>query len=386
MRRETFTEYASIEGPPLPPVHGPTEPVQSVTGSDVLLQGGRNVARRGHSPDVIGNQGTAGAPTGWASTLPDPTALPQSDVKVGRNKRGTTLRTRGLWPTHKVTVGDPHYVDPVLDLVATLTSCTEIDLQRAADALLSHADPEGWPRLLGSGRGHSGQLPERIPTDRGSGGATSSDDDDWVDPGAVLDGMRLAAAAGVLHRRPVVHTTYSSKRGKRVTTTTVEDLGNDQPGPRPVTLPLTSDRNGASVYGDSGTSIRDQHRARVTIRRANRLRACLQPKTHRKGCVCNHRAHGIAVLGTSVTFDERGTAREVQLLGRREATATRVVGWADGGYWLGHTFVRDAVRKPSVVKVAQNRASDAARKRKARAAARASDAARLDAILGATTA
>ncbi len=397
-KRYTLTEVSSIDGPNLAPVHGPIEPVPSVTGSGTLLTGGRPVARIGHSPDLMGNAATTGRPTGWVETLPDPTALPASEIKRGRNKRGTTARVIGPWPTHRITTGEADYCDPVADMVASLTRTDEVGLQHAADSLMSRdaaMTGRDWPRLLGSGYGHHEQLPERIPGDRSSAGATSSDDADYVDSGAVLDGMRLAASAGVLHRRPVMRTTFKRNRGKLVRTTTVEDLGNDQPAPRPVTLPLCIDRNGSASYGDSATTIADRNVARFTIRRANRLRKCVRPYrvakdgaqvtgTHKVGCTCQHDAAGIAVLGKAVTYDAQGSPREVELLGRREADRTLVVGWGDGGYWLGHRFVRDEVRAPASVKpataLAKRRADKAASERK-RAAAKRSDAARLDAIL-----
>lgn len=384
------------------------------------------IAALTHSPDVIGNPATSGVPTGWARRLPDPLALPQSDVKVGRNRKGTTRKVRGLWPEHKVTVGDPHYIDPVVDMVAAPTDCSELGLQRAADALLSMADPEGWPRLLGSKRGHHEQLPEYIPTDASSGGATSIDDDDYVDP-VLMMRRRHARWSGAMLGHAVAETTVSRKRGKVVRVTTFRDVADDEPRLRPVTLPLCAEANGSSAYGDNGTSLRGQHRTRVTIRRANRLRACQRPYrvrkdgqqapgTHREGCTCQHDAAGITVLGTAVQYDRQGTPRKVQLLGRRDATVTRVVGWGEtarqwcnacdrsaseacredhatdvierpAGYWLGHQYVSDGPR-PAVVKAAsaitrkRNRKADRERKAAARAAARASDAARLDRILG----
>ncbi len=336
-----------------------------------------------HSPDVLGNARTSGIPTNWATALPDPDALPVSEVRRGRNKKGTTARVVGTWPLHKVTVGDPHYVDPVLDMVAAPIDCSELGLIRAADAILSRAAGEGgdWPRLLGSRRAHLEQLPERIPSDRATIGATSIDVDDWHD---VVPNRVTGAPA----RRFLAQTTVKRVRGKRVATTDYVELAPDDPAPRPVTILLTAERNGSGSYQSADTSIRDRYVPRTMVRRANRLRQCPTPKAHKDGCDCGHRAAGVAVLGTSITFDAQGTPRNVQLLGRREADRTRVVGWADHGYWLGHRFIGETTVKPASVTPAARRADDAARKRKAaqaRRAARLSDLQRTEAIVATAT-
>jgi hypothetical protein len=102
----TLVDLASIDGPPLAAIHGPDEPVESLTGSGATLTGARNVKRVGHSPDVIGSQSTSGTPTGWGDGPIDATALPRTDTVVRRTSKGrTTYRASKYVPQHRRTVG-----------------------------------------------------------------------------------------------------------------------------------------------------------------------------------------------------------------------------------------------------------------------------------------
>lgn len=99
----------------------------------------------GYSADVIGNGATSGRPTGWASTLPDPRALPQHESRVKRSRKGRATLAVGRRAEHRFITGafdrtvdglpiveSPDWLDPERDSWPAVDVVTGPDESRAA--------------------------------------------------------------------------------------------------------------------------------------------------------------------------------------------------------------------------------------------------------------
>jgi len=251
----------------------------------------------GHSPDVIGHYSrtetesgvtyapSGGRPSNWSTGPLERNPLPRTETRVTRSRKGrSSFVPVGPRPTHLITTGDVHHVDPVVDMVASLIPCTETEtharhcqcniternLIAAADALLSR-DDEDWPRLIGN----TVTRPQVIAGDRSS-------------MGQVVNGERSAMGAIVVSNG---------------------DLG----------AWFGLDLANGSAVTDQSTRLAWPTRLRISA--ANRL--------HTKTQLAKA---SVAVLADGV--DENGRKRRV--IGRRMADRTMLASFSDDGWFIGH--------------------------------------------------
>jgi len=249
-----------------------------------------------HAPDVIGSYSrtetedgvtyaaTGGRPNNWSTGPLEHNPLPRTETRVTRSRKGrSSFKPVGPRPTHMITTGDVHHVDPVVDMVASLIPCidetharhcqcniTERNLIAAADALLSRDDEE-WPRLIGN----TVTRPQVIAGDRSS-------------MGQVVNGERSAMGAIVVSNG---------------------DLG----------AWFGLDLANGSAVTDQSTRLAWPTRLRISA--ANRL--------HTKTQLAKA---SVAVLADGV--DENGRKRRV--IGRRMADRTMLAAFSDDGWFIGH--------------------------------------------------
>lgn len=265
-----------------------------------------------------------GRPQGYSEQEPDAKALPRRETRITRSRKGrTSYRATSAHPIAPAPFGSTdglplvpchnpahhHACDcaivgrlPLAGDSDGLTVLNEATLATLAEQFVAEHDPDGppLPRIVG----FSVTRPETLPGDRSTAGDTVVLDDGWRNPKTGRVAPSEARMCAVSH----------------------DDLASWFGIDPDSFLAWYRDAPGRS----NDTSIADRHRTRSIIARRGRLG------------VRDRKRHDIAVLG--VTLDARGRKR--QLLGRRTATATELVTFADDGWFVGHAFMpSDAVRK-----------------------------------------
>lgn len=317
-----------------------------------------------------------GRPIDWAESAPDPTALLRTPTRAVRSRKGRSSYVKaGRRPNAVMRTGDASYVDSVADMAATLVTCTNdahavygagrrIDgcrcgvteswLLAAAEAFTERVTQGA--ETLDKVIGFAVARPQVFAGDRSTIDATTCDDDDYVSP--ALERWRRVVAARTGHptfvhertRRIPRRRTVLVAGGRSRYVSTYRAVGLDEPSPTRATigqcarhrsdvaawLNLGDGEYFAGEHGNTGeTSIRDRHRARLIIPRRGRLNEQ------------QREAADIAVVRVG-TYGVDGAYRaDRQVLGRRTATTTELVTFADSGYWLGHRFIAPEIKPPA---------------------------------------
>lgn len=337
----------------------------------------------------------AGRPQGWSEQLPDPNALPRTDTRITRSRKGrTSYRSTSRFPVARRPIGTVDGLPVVAcEDESHIANCqcavtlNEASLLAMAEQWVATVDPDGepLPRVIG----YATTRPEMLPGDRSTQAATSDDidpEDVYIDPHteyqrALTDALTVRGNERSYGGR-YVRETDADGRKRRRWETSYDSIPTDAPIPRPARLCAVSHDDMASFLGidadsflgwfrdsagrSTDTTIADRHRRRTLIPRRGRL-----------GKVARVKAD-IAVLAE--TTDERG--RKSQLLGRRVLTVRTVpfgidkrhaidadaqyvgdcvsmatdelVTFADVGYWLGHRYIAPATGK-AVAETTQER-------------------------------